>query len=186
MLGDEPTASYETDNGLIYKYVVTREGNGETTTYDIPLTFRFIRNGDHHLLVKAQADKNIKEVLSSHLVTQLFKSICTSERNGYVVRFNLMGVDRRLLPGVDKIVTLLGDPHGSNKAQTLLTYYYTLNSSQTAEIFIKFDESTKEMTSIKLTFFHYSLDVDLVNNTATGKPRSFGSSLQIVKMGFVR
>lgn len=186
MLGDEPTASYEIENGLIFKYVVTRDGSGETTAYDIPLTFHFVRNGDRHLLVKAQADKNIKEVLSSHLVTQLFKSICTSERKGYAVRFDLLGVDRHLLPDIDKIVTLLGDPHGSNKARTVLTYYYTLNSSQTAEIFIKFYESTKEMTSIRLTFFHYSLDVDLVNNTATGKPRSLGSSLQIVKMGFVR
>jgi len=179
ILGEKPSREYVHGNYLFYEYLVTRKGDDISGIFDIPVRFQFIRENNRNRLVKANINKNIEGILSSDLLKQLFRSGCDAKLKGNTVEVDLAGVDLAKLPKIEKIKTILGKPHDNNEDK--YTYYYKLNSSDTAEIIISYDDKIDRMSAVRIIYFRYVLEVDFTKHMARGKIKNLSN---MVGLGF--
>ncbi|MCK4820503.1 hypothetical protein KA005_32360, partial [bacterium] len=179
ILGAKPTKSNTIGNELYFEYVATRKEDNARKTYDIPVTFIFSNEEGQYKLNEAQTNRNIKEFLSYELLNQVLNSGCNAKLKGETVEVNLANIDLTLLPKLKKIKELLGEPHHNNG--NTYTYYYELNSSDTAKILVFYDKKRDRMSSVKIAYFRYVLDVDFDKLIAIGKVKNW---YNMVALGF--
>jgi hypothetical protein len=113
------------------------------------------------------------------LLNQVLLSGCKAKRKGRTVEVDLSNVDLTQLPKLKEIKQILGDPHRTN-FKTFI-YYYKLSSSDTAEIIISYDNEADRMSSVKITYFRYVLDVNFDKQIAIVKIKSWSDT---VGLGF--
>jgi hypothetical protein len=166
ILGQSPSSETVVGNLLLYQYRITRKGDS-SGSYDIPVTFQFTRKDGRYRLAKAQASKNVKDFLPPELLEPLFRCGCDGKLRGNEIEIDLAGLDLTQLPKIEEIKTLLGEPHERNGNKCI--YYYRLNSSDTVEIVISFHPKEEKMSTVRITYFRYVLDVDFDNRVARGR-----------------
>jgi hypothetical protein len=179
IIGANPIKRDERNDELFFKYLMTRIEDNTNGRYDIPVTFHFRKKEDEYKLVKAHAGKDVKDILSYDLLNQIFLSACKAKRKGGTVIIGLANVDLSQLPKLKEIKQILGDPHRIH-FDTFI-YYYKLNPSDTAEIIISYDNEADRLSSVKIKYFRYLLDVNFDKKIAIAKIKNWSD---MVALGF--
>jgi len=179
MLGEKPSKIYDHANKRYFEYKVTRKGD-TSGNFDIPIAFEFIEKDGRYYLTKATAHKKINNVFPETLIKNLFSKACNAKRKGTKVKIKFDDVPLNDLPNIARIKPLLGTPH-SIEANTY-TYFYEINSLDTAKIEIVYDIESEKPKDVVVTFFRYKLKVDFEEKIAIGQLKDLVTSL---KLGFL-
>jgi len=179
ILGKKPSKNYDQANKRYFEYKVTRKGDA-SGNFDIPVKFEFIEKDGRYYLSKATAYININKVLPEPLVKNLFSKVCYAKRKGNKVKIKFDDVPLNDLPNIEEIKSLLGKTHPSEV--NTYTYFYELNSLDTAKIEIFYDIESDKPKDVVVTFFRYKLKVDFEEKIAVGQLKDLITSL---KLGFL-
>jgi len=179
ILGKNPSKIYDKADKRYFEYKVTRKGDA-SEDFDIPVTFEFTEEDGDHYLSKATAHKNINNVLPAPLVKNLFSKVCYAKRKRSKVKFKFDDVPLNDLPNIEGMKSLLGKPHLIEV--NIYTYFYELNSSDTAKIETFYDIESEKLKAVVVTYFRYRLKVDFEEKIAVGQFKDLSNSL---KLGFL-
>ncbi len=172
LAGAEPTELKRIDDELVMTYIAQRKGDSSDEKYDLPIELRFIRLKGKYRLKEGYLGKNLTDMLTVELLTQIMQSVCKSEKSliKQKITIDIKTLDKTLLPGRQEITTILGPPNPDFGAAHTLVYDYQLKDNDAVEqkaiIEVKFDDANEKITRIKVKYLRYNLDADLIRGEA--------------------
>lgn len=172
LAGAEPSEQEFIGNDLIMTYIAERKGGPADGRYDLPIELRFGRLDGKYRLKEAALGKNMTDMLTEELLTQIMQSVCRSEKSliKQQLVIDIKSLDRSLLPGRPELTRILGPPNSTPPMATKLVYDYQLKNIDTIDnetiIEIRFDDTDEKVNRIRLEYLRYNLVADLVNGEA--------------------
>ena len=167
LAGAEPSEKKIIDDELVMTYIAERKGEQTHGQYDLPIELRFVRIDEEYRLKEGYIGKNLTEMLTDELLTQIMQSICQSEKSliQQKVVIDIRALDRTLLPTKSEIIGILGPPNPNAGIPRIQRYDYQLKNHFDADkmiaIKIEFDSSGYKILRIKVKYLGYSLQADL-------------------------
>jgi hypothetical protein len=175
LAGAEPSEQKFVGDELVMTYIAERNGIRSHGQYDLPIEVRFVRLDGDYRLKEGYLGKNLADMLTDDLLTQIMRSVCESEKSlvKQQITLDIRTLDRTLLPAGAEIIRILGPPNRNTGDENRLAYDYRLKNSeavdQVADIDIQFDTTGENLLRIKLKYLRYHLDADFEKGEATLK-----------------
>jgi hypothetical protein len=172
LAGAEPSEREYADRELVMIYIAVRSGTSVDGKYDLPVELRFVRMDRDYRLKEGCLGKNLAEVITVDLLTQLMQSVCRAEKSlaEQQVIIDIKSLDRSLLPARSDIVHILGPPNPNTGDGNRLVYDYRLKNNdvvdQVAAIDFQFDGSGEKILRLKMKYLRYHLDADFETGKA--------------------
>jgi hypothetical protein len=166
LAGAEPSEREYADRELVMTYIAERNGASLGRQYDLPVVLRFVRMDRDYRLKEGYLGKNLADILTVELLTQLMQSVCRAEKSlaKQQIFIDIKSLDRSLLPARSDIVHILGPPNPNTGDGDRLVYDYRLKNNdvvdQVAAIDIQFDGSGEKILRLKMKYLRYNLDAD--------------------------
>ena len=180
LTGAEPSSRELIGDELIMTYIAEKRGNRSYGQYDIPLELRFVRMDDEFRLLEGYLSKNLTDVLTGELLTQIMQSVCRSKKSlaDQSITIDIGSINRSLLPLKSELIEILGPPNRSRGDEFKLSYEYQLDNDvsidKVASIDISFDKDGKTIQRIRVKYLRYLLDADFEAGWAILKVDIFG------------
>jgi hypothetical protein len=180
LTGSEPSSRELIGNELVMTYVAEKRGSRSYGQYDIPLELRFVRMDNEYRLMECYLSKNLTDVLTGELLTQIMQSVCRSKKSlaNQSITIDIGSINQWLLPSKSELIEILGPPNRSLGDGFKLSYEYQLESDvsidKIASIDILFDRDGKKILRIRVKYLRYHLDADFEAGRAILKVLIFG------------
>lgn len=166
LTGAEPSIQEFDGDELTMTYIAEKRGGPVDPQYDIPIKLRFIRIDQDYRLKEGYLSKNLTDILSNQLLTQIMQSVCKSKKSlvQQKIIIDISTINQSLLPNKFEIVRILGPPTRDDHNELSQVYEYqlknhnTMNSEITIELL--FDQPADQIRRIKLKFLRYNLNAD--------------------------
>jgi hypothetical protein len=165
--GAEPSEKKYSGDELVMTYIAERKGKPTKRQYDLPIELRFILIDGKYRLKQGYLGKNLTEMLTDELLTQLIQSICKSEKSliKQQIVVDIKALDRKLLPTRPEVAGILGPPNPQPGTSHTQHYDYQLKNHYDADkainVEIEFDGSGNRILRIKVKYLGYNLEADL-------------------------
>ncbi|KGM43974.1 hypothetical protein JY97_03780 [Alkalispirochaeta odontotermitis] len=175
LAGAEPSKQEIAGDELIMTYIAERNGMHIPGQYDLPIELRFVRLDGKYRLKEASLSKNLADILTDELLSQLMQSICKSKKSlvKQQVTIDIRKLDRKFLPIRSEILDLLGPPNPKPPLARKLVYDYQLknNAAPGTETLIEItlDDTNETILGIRVKYLRYNLDADFVKGVAVLK-----------------
>jgi len=172
LAGAEPSEKKFISDELVMTYIAERKGTPTHGQYDLPIELRFIRTKGEYRLKEAYLGKNLTDVLTDKLLTQIIQSVCKSEKSliKQQITIDIRALDRTLLPTRSKITGILGPPNPESGIKHTQRYDYQLKNNDDADeaitVKIEFDGSGTRILRIKVKYLGYNLEADFEKGRA--------------------
>lgn len=172
LAGAEPSEKKFISDELVMTYIAQRKGKPTQGQYDLPIELRFVHIDGKHRLKEAYLGKNLTDILTDKLLTQIIQSICKSEKSliKQQVVVDISVLDRTLLPTRSEITGILGPPNPKTGINHTQLYDYQLKNSDDPDkmitVEIEFDVSGNRILRIKVKYLGYNLEADLEKGEA--------------------
>ena len=170
--GAQPSKKKFIRNELVMTYISERKGKPVHGQYDLPIELRFIYVDHKYRLKEAYLGKNLTDVLTDKLLTQMIQSVCKSEKSlvKQQITVDIRALDRTLLPTRAEITDILGPPNPKAGVKHTQLYDYQLKNNDHADkvitVEIEFDGSGNSILRIKVKYLGYNLEADLEKGQA--------------------
>jgi hypothetical protein len=164
--GAEPSESKFIGGELVMKYVAVKRGTPSNGQFDLPVELRFGRIDDDFRLKEGYLSKNLTDILTHELLTQIMRSVCKSDKSliNQRLTIDISALNRSLLPSRSEILSTLGPPNQNPGNVHKLAYVYQLKNNDTvdkvAAIEIQFDRFGERIIRIKFKYLRYNLNAD--------------------------
>jgi len=172
LAGAQPSKKKFIRNELVMTYIAERKGKPTHGQYDLPVELRFIYIDGEYRLKEAYLGKNLTDVLTDKLLTQIIQSVCKSEKSliKQQITVDIRALDRTLLPTRSEITGILGPPNPNTGIKHTQLYDYQLKNNDHADkvitVEIDFDGSGNSILRIKVKYLGYNLEADLEKGEA--------------------
>ena len=172
LAGAQPSKKKFIRSEQIMTYIAKRKGKPIHEQYDLPVELRFIYIDGEYRLKEAYLGKNLTDVLTDKLLTQVLHSVCKSEKSliKQQITLDIRALDRTLLPTGSEITGILGPPNPSTGNTPTQLYDYQLKNNDDAAkmitVEIEFDGSGNRILRIKVKYLGYKLEADLEKGEA--------------------
>ena len=172
LAGAQPSKKKFIRDELVMTYVAERKGKPTHGQYDLPIELHFIFIDGEYRLKEAYLGKNLTDVLTDKLLTQIIQSVCKSEKSliKQQITVDVRALDRTLLPTRSEITGILGPPNPKTGTEHTQLYDYQLKNNDPADkvitVEIEFDGSGNRILRIKVKYLGYNLAVDLEKGEA--------------------
>ena len=172
LAGAQPSKKKFIRNELVMTYIAERKGKPAHGQYDLPIELRFLYIDHEYRLQEAYLGKNLTDVLTDKLLTQIIQSVCKSEKSliKQQITVDIRALDRTLLPTRSEIVDILGPPNPKTGVKHTQLYDYQLKNNDHAvkviTVEIEFDGSGNRILRIKVKYLGYNLEADLEKGEA--------------------
>jgi hypothetical protein len=171
LAGAEPSERQSVGDGLVMTYIAERKGIQSNGQYDLPIELRFVRFDGEYRLKEGYLGKNLTDVLTGDLLTQIMQSVCQAEKSlvKQQIVIDIKTLDRTLLPDRSAITAILGPPNPDGSPGPKQTWDYRLKNhdavdTETAiEIYLDDDERIRR---IRVKYLRYTLDADFEKGAA--------------------
>ncbi len=166
LAGADPSEKKFIGDELVMIYIAERIGVQSNGKYDLPIELRFVRLDGEYRLKEGYLSKNLTDMLTDELLTQIMQSICKSQKSlvKQQITIDIRTLDRTLLPAKSEITGILGPPNPNSGIEHKQAYDYQLKNNdavdKVAAIEIKFDDTDERILRIKLKYLRYNLDAD--------------------------
>ena len=166
LAGAAPSEQKIVGDELAMTYIAERIGMQSNGQYDLPIELRFVRLDGDYRLKEGYLGKNLADMLTDELLTQIMQSVCKSEKSlvKQQVTIDIRTLDRRLLPNRSEITRILGPPNPDSSFGDRQIYDYEFKSNDAtnieATIEIYFDDTDERPDRLKLKYLRYHLDAD--------------------------
>jgi hypothetical protein len=166
LAGAQPSEQQSLGEELVMTYIAERKGGLADGRYDLPIELRFVRLDGEYRLKEGYLSKNLTDMLTDELLTQLMQSVCRSEKSLVKQRIiiDISTLDRSLLPAKSEVTEILGPPNPNKGISHTQIYDYQLKNHDNADtetaIEIKFDDTNHKIQRIKVKYLRYKLDAD--------------------------
>lgn len=166
LTGAEPSERTYIGNELVMRYIAQKRGASANGQYDIPVELRFVLVDGEYRLKAGFLSKNLTEILTEELLSQIIRSVCKSEKSlvKQQISVDIGALERSLLPSKTDITAVLGPPNRDTGNNRKLAYDYRLKYNDSidnvAEMEILFDMSGERIIRLKLKYLRYNLDAD--------------------------
>ncbi len=175
LAGAEPSEQELVGDQLVMTYIAERNGMPSNRQYDLPIELSFVRLAGKYRLKEGFLSKNLADVLTDELLTQIMRSVCKSEKSlvKQQITIDIRTLDRTLLPDRSEISASLGpsNPDSSNDHRQI--YDYQLRNHDAADkettIEIDFGDSDDKILKIKVKYLRYNLAADFEKGEAVLK-----------------
>jgi hypothetical protein len=170
--GAEPSKKKFIRDELVMTYIAERKGKPAHGQYDLPVELHFIYIDGKYRLKEAYLGKNLTDVLTDKLLTQIIQSVCKSEKSliKQQITIDIRALDRTLLPTSSEITGILGPPNPNPGDMHTQLYDYQLKNNDDADkaiaVEIKFDGSGNTILRIKVKYLGYNLEANLEKGEA--------------------
>ena len=122
-------------------YIAERNGLPPHGPYDLPIELRFVRLDGQYRLAEGYLSKNLADVLTDELLTQIMRSVCKSEKSlvKQQIIIDIRTLERTLLPERSEISAILGpsNPDLSNDHRQIYDYQLRNHDALDKEIAIE-------------------------------------------------
>ena len=172
LAGAEPSEQKFVGDELVMTYIAERNGIRSHGQYDLPIEVRFVRLDGDYRLKEGYLGKNLADLLTVELLTQLMQSVCQSEKSlvKRQVTIDIKNLDRTLLPNRAEITRILGPPNPTSSLGHSQIYDYKFKGHDATEteatIEIHFDATDERPDRIKMKYLRYHLDADFKEGEA--------------------
>jgi len=172
LAGAEPSEQHFIGDELVMIYIAERKGGPSNGQYDLPIELRFVHLNGEFRLKEGFLSKNLADVLTDDLLTQIVQSVCKSEKclAKQQITIDIGALDRTWLPNQSEITAILGPPNPNAGIEHKQTYDYLLKNhdavDKEAAIEIFFDEADERILRIKVKYLRYNLDADFEKGEA--------------------
>jgi hypothetical protein len=179
LTGAQPSERTYVGNELVMTYIAEKIGASSNGYYDIPVELRFVRSNRGYLLKEGYLGKNLTDILTDALLTQIMQSVCRSEKSlaQQQITVDISTLKPNLLPSKTDIIRILGPPNRNAGDEQCLTYDYRLKNNAAldavAVIAIQFDRLGETILGIKLNYLRYCLVADFQKGEAILKVNIF-------------
>jgi hypothetical protein len=180
LTGAEPSSRELIGEKLIMTYIAEKRGTRSYGQYDIPLELRFVRMDNEYRLMEGYLSKNLTEVLTGELLTQIMQSVCRSKKSlaDQSITIDIGSINRSLLPSKSELIEILGPPNRNLGDGFKLSYEYQLKNNVSIDkitsIDILLDRDDKKIIRIRVKYLRYYLDADFEAGRAILKVNIFG------------
>ena len=175
LAGAEPSEQEIAGDELVMTYIAERNGLPSRGQYDLPIELRFVRLDGKYRLKEGFLSKNLADVLTDELLTQIMRSVCKSQKSlvKQQITIDIRTLDRTLLPGRSEISAILGPPNPDSSNDHRQIYDYQLRNhdalDKEAAIEIVFDDTGEQILRIKVKYLRYNLEADFEKGEAVLK-----------------
>jgi len=175
LAGADPSQQKFTGDELVMTYIAERKGIHSTGQYDLPIELRFVRLDGKYRLKEGYLSKNLADILTDELLTQIMQSVCKSEKSlvKQKITIDIRTLDRTLLPAGSEITGILGpqNPNSGNDHRQIWDYRLRDHDAIDKETIIEvnYDDSDERILRIKVKYLRYSLDADFEKGEAVLK-----------------
>jgi hypothetical protein len=172
LAGAQPSEKKFINDELVMTYIAERKGKPTRGQYDLPIELSFIFIDGEYRLKEGYLGKNLADILTDKLLTQIILSICKSEKSliKQQIIIDIRALDRTLLPTRSEITSILGPPNPNTENTPTQLYDYQLKNNDDADnvitVQIEFDGSVNRILRIKVKYLGYSLEADLEKGEA--------------------
>jgi hypothetical protein len=172
LAGAEPSEQQFIGDELIMTYIAERKAIQSNGQYDLPVELRFVRLDGQYRLKEGCLGKNLTDMLTDELLTQIMKSVCKAEKSlvNQQITIDIKNLDRSLLPARSEIIAILGPPNPNSGTEHDLFYDYQLKDNDAVDkettIEIDFDDANEKIVGIKVKYLRYHLDADFEKGMA--------------------
>ena len=172
LAGAEPSEKRLIGDGLVMTYTAERKGGPPDGRHDLPVELRFVRLEGEYRLAEGYLGKNLADVLTHDLLTQVMRSVCKAEKSlvKRQIIIDINALDRTLLPSGSEITRILGPPNTTAGPGHKRTWDYRLKNHDAAEtdtaIEVYFDDADEKILRIKVKYLRYRLDADFDKGAA--------------------
>ncbi len=172
LAGAEPSERTYIGNELVMRYIAQKRGASSDGQYNIPVELRFVRLDGEYRLKEGSLSKNLTDILTDELLSQIIRSVCKSEKSlvKQQITIDIDALDRSLLPSKSEITAILGPPNRDTGNERNLAYDYQLKNNDSidnvAEMEILFDKPGERILRVKLKYLRYNLDADFEKGEA--------------------
>lgn len=166
LTGAEPSTRALIGNELVMTYIAAKRRSQSYGQYDIPLELRFVRIDNDYRLIEGYLSKNLTDVLTDELLTQIIQSVCRSKKSlaDQSVTIDIGSINRSLLPSKSELIEILGPPNRDPGDGFKLSYEYQLKNDipidKITTIDILFDRDGEKILKIRVKYLRYHLDAD--------------------------
>jgi len=175
LAGAESSEQEIAGDELVMTYIAERNGMHTPGQYDLPIQLRFVRLDGKYRLKEGSLSRNLADILTDELLSQLMQSICKSEKSlvKQQVTIDIRKLDRKLLPTRSEILDILGAPNPTPPLARKLVYDYQLKNNAAPDtetlIEITLDDTNETILGIRVKYLRYNLDADFVKGVAVLK-----------------
>jgi hypothetical protein len=175
LAGAQPSEQKFAGDELVMTYIAERKGIQSHGQYDLPIELRFVRRDGKYRLKEGYLSKNLADMLTDALLTQIMQSVCQSERSlvKQQITIDIRTLDRTLLPAGSEITAILGPPNPKSGIEHRQIYDYQLRNHDAVDkeptIEIVFDDTDDKILSIKVKYLRYNLEADFEKGEAVLK-----------------
>lgn len=172
LAGAEPSEQKLVGDELVMTYIAERKGLQSNGQYDLPIELRFVRLAGEYRLKEGYLGKNLADMLTDELLTQIMQSVCKSQKSlvKQQITIDIRTLDRTLLPAGSEITGILGPPNSNSDIEHRQVYDYQLKNNDgldketTIEIYL--DDTDQRILRIKMKHLRYNLDADFEKGEA--------------------
>ena len=175
LAGADPSEKKIINDELVMTYTAERKGAPAHGQYDLPIELRFIHIDDEYRLKEGYLGKNLTDMLTDVLLTQIIQSVCESEKSlvKQQIIVDIRALDRTLLPTRSEITGILGPPNPKTGIEPAQLYDYQLKNHDDPDkmitVKIEFDGSGNRIQRIEVKYLGYYLDADIAKGEAVLK-----------------
>ena len=175
LAGADPSEKKIINDELVMTYIAERKGAPTHGQYDLPIELRFIDIDDEYRLKEGYLGKNLTDILTEELLTQIIQSVCESQKSlvKQQITVDIRALDRLLLPTRSEIAGILGPPNPATGIKTTQLYDYHLKNhvdpDKMITVKIEFDGFGNRIQRIKVKYLGYNLEADLAEGKAVLK-----------------
>jgi hypothetical protein len=175
LAGARPSEQKFAGDEMVMTYIAERKGIQSHGQYDLPIELRFVRLDGKYRLKEGYLSKNLVDMLTDALLTQIMQSVCKSEKSlvKQQVTIDIRTLDRTLLPVQSEIIGILGPPNPNSSNDYRQIYDYQLKNNNAVDkettIEIVFNDTDDKILRIKVKYLRYTLNADFEKGEAVLK-----------------
>jgi hypothetical protein len=175
LAGALPSEQKFAGDELVMTYIAERKGIQSHGQYDLPIELRFVRIDGKYRLKEGYLSKNLADMLTDALLTQIMQSVCKSEKSlvKQQITIDIRTLDRTLLPAGSEITGILGPPNPNSDIEHRQIYDYQLKNNNAVDkeptIEIDFNDTDDKILRIKVKYLRYNLEADFEKGEAVLK-----------------
>ncbi|MCP4622771.1 MAG: hypothetical protein GY850_04470 [bacterium] len=172
LAGAQPSEKKFIRDELVMTYIAERKGKPTHGQYDLPIKLHFLFIDNKYRLKEGYLGKNLADILTDELLTQIIQSVCKSEKSliKQQITIDIRALNRTLLPTRSEIAGILGPPNPKTGLKHTQLYDYQLKNNDHADkvitVKIEFDGSGNRILRIKVAYLGYNLEADLEKGEA--------------------
>lgn len=175
LAGADPSEQKFVGDELVMTYIAERNGMPSHGQYDLPIELRFVRFDGKYRLKEGYLSKNLADILTAELLSQIMQSVCKSEKSlvKQQINIDIRTLDRNLLPDGSEITAILGPANPDSSKDHRQIYDYQLKNNdaddKAAAIEIDFNDTDDKILRIKVKYLRYNLEADFEKGEAVLK-----------------